>query len=104
MSLVFTDESHGTPGKASAHEDIVEARFVELIPGERVVQVVEFETEDPAFAGAMTMTWSLATVPGGTQVSIVCDDVPPGIRKEDHDAGLHSTLENLATFTERARP
>jgi hypothetical protein len=26
--------------------------------------------------------------------------VPEGIRKEDHDIGLRSTLENLALYTE----
>lgn len=36
----------------------------------------------------------------GTEVTIVCEDVPEGIRQEDHEAGLNSTLENLAVFTE----
>jgi hypothetical protein len=47
----------------------------------------------------MKMTWTLARVPGGIEVTIVCEDVPEGIRKEDHDAGLRSTLANLAAFT-----
>ncbi len=46
------------------------------------------------------MTWSLAARPGGTEVTIRCEDVPEGIRKEDHDAGLGSTLSNLAAFVE----
>ena len=49
----------------------------------------------------MTMTWSLAAVAAGTEVTIRCEDVPPGIRKEDHDEGLRSTLDNLAAFIER---
>jgi hypothetical protein len=61
---------------------------------------VEFESDDPAFAGTMKMTWSLAPVAEGTEVTVVCENVPNGIRKEDHDTGLRSTLENLASFTE----
>ncbi len=48
----------------------------------------------------MTMTWNLAAVPEGTKVAILCENVPEGIRQEDHDAGLRSTLENLAPYTE----
>ena len=48
----------------------------------------------------MTQKWFLETISEGTKVTIVCENVPEGIRKEDHDAGLMSTLENLAIFTE----
>ena len=71
-----------------------------MVPDERIVQLVEFESEYPALEGAMTITWTLADVPGGTEVAIVCRNVPEGIRQDDHDAGLRSTLENLAAFTE----
>ena len=46
------------------------------------------------------MTWSLADVPGGTEVTIQCEDAPVGIRAADHEAGMRSALENLAAFTE----
>ena len=96
----MTNRDIRRPGKTSEHSDVVEGKFLELVPDERVVQLVEFESENPAFVGAMTMTWSLAAVPGGTEVTILCENVPEGIRQEDHDAGLRSTLENLAAFTE----
>lgn len=57
-------------------------------------------SDDPSFAGKMTMTWTLAAVQEGTEVTVVCEEVPEGIRREDHDAGLRSTLKNLAAFTE----
>ena len=104
MALTYDEANHLAPGKSSEHSDIVEGRFLELVPDERVVQQFEFESEDPAFAGVMTMTWKLAAVPGGTEVTITCENVPEGIRKEDHDAGLRSTLENLAAFTEPSVP
>lgn len=100
MALTFAQPGHSTPGKTSEDTDVVEGRFLELLPDERIVQLVKFESEDPAFAGAMTMTWTLTAVPGGTEVAILCENVPEGIRQEDHDAGLKSTLDNLATFVE----
>jgi len=32
--------------------DIVETRFVDIVSGERVVQAVDFVSDDPAYAGA----------------------------------------------------
>ncbi len=46
------------------------------------------------------MTWTLTVVLAGTEVTIVCENVPEAIRKEDHDVGLRSSLENLAEYTE----
>jgi uncharacterized protein YndB with AHSA1/START domain len=99
MTLAYDEPEHSAPGKTSKHEDVVRGRFLELVPNQRIVQSVEFESEDPAFAGEMKMTWTLTAVPGGTEVSIRCENVPEGIRPEDHQAGFRSTLENLAAFT-----
>jgi len=100
MSLTYIDTGPELRGKTSEHADVVEGRFLELIPDRRVVEVVEFDSDDPAFAGAMTITTALAAVPGGTEVSIRCENVPDGIRPEDHQEGRGSTLANLAAFTE----
>ena len=99
MVLTYEGAEH-TPGKSSEHSDVVEGRFVELVPNVRVVQEIDFESNDPAFAGPMRMTWSLAPVPAGTEVAISCENVPDGIAKEDHAVGLKSSLDNLATFVE----
>lgn len=95
MTLRY-EEPSGVHGKTSDDSDVVEGRFVELVPDERIVQAVTFESDDPAFAGEMTMRWLLDPVPEGTRVSIVCENVPAGISAEDHQTGLASTLENLA--------
>ena len=100
MVLTY-DGDHANAGKTSDDTDIVEGRFAELVPNERVVQLVTFESDDPRIAGEMRMTWSLASAAGGTVVSIIAEDVPTGISKEDHDVGLRSTLENLARYVER---
>jgi uncharacterized protein YndB with AHSA1/START domain len=101
MSLTYVGRDHSPRGKTSEHTDVVRGRFLALIPDERIVQLIEFESKDPAFAGAMTITWTLADVPGGTtEVTVLCENVPEGIRPDDHETGLWSSLENLAAFTE----
>jgi uncharacterized protein YndB with AHSA1/START domain len=100
MVLTYSDAS-GARGKATADSDVVEARFVDIVPGERVVQAVDFVSDDPAYAGTMTMTWEIAAVEAGTRVDIVAEDVPDGISAEDHAAGLSSSLANLADYVEQ---
>jgi uncharacterized protein YndB with AHSA1/START domain len=100
MSLRYDNADHRVAGKSSADEDVVEGRFFELAPNQRVVEVVEFASDDPAFAGEMTITTSLVPESNGTTVTIECRDVPPGIKPSDHQEGLASTLANLAAFTE----
>src|SRR6201984_798127 len=75
MVLTYSDASDA-PGKATADSDIVEARFVDIVPGVRVVQAVDFVSDAPANAGPMTMTWQLTPVEAGTRVDIRADDVP----------------------------
>ena len=100
MVLTYSDPS-SAPGKATVNSDIVEARFVDIVPGERVVQAVDFVSDDPAYAGTMIMTWEVTAVDTGTRVNIVAEDVPDGISAEDHAAGLASSLTNLAAYLER---
>lgn len=97
LVLTYADASTA-PGKATADSDIVEARFVDLVPGALVVQAVDFISDDPANAGTMTMTWELTAVDAGTRVDIRAEDVPAGISADDHAAGLSSSLANLATY------
>ena len=100
MVLTYPDAS-GSPGKATADADVVEARFVDVVPGVRVVQAVDFVSDDPTFAGTMTMTWEVTAVDGGTRVAITADDVPDGITADDHAEGIASSLANLADHLER---
>jgi uncharacterized protein YndB with AHSA1/START domain len=73
------DAPTGT-GKTSARTDTYHGRFVQLLPNERVVEVDEFETADPAMRGEMTITITLSDADdGGTDLVAVHDDVPPGV-------------------------
>lgn len=97
MVLRYADP-RDAPGKATADTDVVEARFVEILPGRRVVQAVDFVSDDPAYAGTMTMTWEVTPAGSGARVDIRAEDVPAGISAEDHAAGLASSLDNLSRY------
>jgi uncharacterized protein YndB with AHSA1/START domain len=100
LVLTYADAS-ASLGKATADTDVVESRFIDLVPGVRVLQAVDFVSDDPAYAGTMTMTWEVTEVDGGTRVDITADNVPDGIAADDHAAGLASSLANLADYLER---
>jgi uncharacterized protein YndB with AHSA1/START domain len=96
LSLFYppTDQSHR--GKTAEREDMVSVRFVELVPGRRIVEAVTFHTDDPALKGEMMLAVTLDEVADGTKVSIACSSLPPGLRPEDNEAGTQESLEKLA--------
>jgi uncharacterized protein YndB with AHSA1/START domain len=96
MSLIYPEGE--SRGKTSERTDTFEGRFVKLIPGERIVWATEFESADPSFAGEMIVSTTLAPAGSGTKVTILCENIPRGIRLEDNEAGCRSTLEKLAAF------
>ncbi|HEX5754157.1 MAG TPA: SRPBCC domain-containing protein [Archangium sp.] len=99
ISLTY-DAPTGT-GKTTAHTDTYHGRFVKLVPDEQVVEVVEFETTDPALRGEMTLTLSLADAEdGGTDVLAVHEGVPSGVSPADNELGWRLSLERLAALVE----
>ena len=101
MTLLFDDPGETGRRKSSTHTDVVAGEFVELIPDRLVRQRFTFQSDDPAFAGTMAMTWTLAATPDGTEVRVAAEDVPPGIRPQDHEVGMASSLANLAKYLEQ---
>ena len=100
MSLYHGEATPTVPGKTTEHEDRFRVVFDELTPGRHVVQRVVFDATDPSFAGAMKQTWTLESSGQQTTVSVACENVPEGIRPEDHAVGLNSSLQNLARVVE----
>jgi uncharacterized protein YndB with AHSA1/START domain len=98
MTLRYPDSVAGTPGKTSAREDTYTARFLELEPLSRIVQGITFASNNPAFAGEMQMTITLAERGTDTEVTIAFDNVPPGISAEDNALGTRMSLAKLATY------
>ncbi len=101
MTLTYEQPGPDARGKTTADTDTVEVRFVELVPGERIVWTADFVSDDPANAGTMTISWDFADTPGGTEVRVRVENAPPGISDGDHAAGVRSSLENLAAFAAR---
>ncbi|MEV6995928.1 SRPBCC family protein [Streptomyces sp. NPDC093228] len=99
MVLTYLDPAE-SPGKTSDATDVVDVEFAQLVPPTRVVQRAVFEADDPSYAGTMTMTWQLAPVGDGTEVTVTATDVPPGIDQAVHEAGIASSLANLASYIE----
>ena len=100
IALTYTTADHALPGKTSAHTDVACGRFRELVPGERIVEAIEFESDDPAMAGIMVLTTTLTPVPGGTEVTVAVRNAPAGVKPSDHELGVTLTLRNLANFVE----
>jgi uncharacterized protein YndB with AHSA1/START domain len=98
ISLTY-DAPTGT-GKTTAQTDTYHGHFVKLVTDEQVVQVIEFETADPAMQGEMTITFTLVDAAGGTDVLAVHDGVPPGVPPADNELGWQMSLAKLAALVE----
>ena len=101
MSLVYPSTEQDARGKTTDREDRVTVRFVELTAPRRIVEAVTFETDDPAFAGEMTLTVTFVPAADGTRVTLAFTDLPSGLRPEDNDVGARMSLEQLAQRFER---
>ena len=99
MRLTYAEPQQGQ-GKTSESYDEVEVHLTKLEEGRRIEQEINFESEAPSFSGVMNMVWTFQSQNNGTLVTIRAENVPEGIRPEDHDTGLNSSLENLARFVE----
>jgi len=98
--ISLTYDEPGQTGKTAAHTDTYHGRFVKLVPNERVVEVTEFETDDAAVRGEMTITFTLTDAGRGTDVLAVHDNLPPGLSRADNETGWRMALDKLAAFVE----
>ncbi|OWV71138.1 ATPase [Rhizobium sp. R634] len=98
MSLVYPDDETSQLGKTSEKTDRFEGRFARLVADQQIVWVTVFDSEDESFSGEMTLATTLSRVDGGTVVTMVCEDIPSGIRLEDNEEGCRLTLDKLAAF------
>ena len=87
-------------GKTTSQTDTYHGRFVKLVTDEQVVEVDEFETDDPALRGEMTITITLADANSGTEILAVHEGLPPGLSPTDNEIGWRMALAKLAAFVE----
>ncbi|MFF7850359.1 SRPBCC family protein [Streptomyces sp. NPDC007910] len=93
-------EGEDGAGKSGPRTDTYHDRFVELVPDERIVEIVEFEAADPLLHGAMTLTTTLVPDGGGTEVLVVHEGVPDAIPAADNETGTRMALDRLAALLE----
>jgi uncharacterized protein YndB with AHSA1/START domain len=98
ISLTY-DAPSGT-GKTAGRTDTFHGRFITLIPDEKVVQSLEFETDNPALRGEMTVSYTLVDAGDGTDVLGVHDGLPPGVAPADNELGWRMSLGKLAALVE----
>lgn len=99
ISLTYDDPSRA--GKTNDATDTFEGRFVSLVPGREVTQLIEFDTDEPDIAGEMTITYSLSDAPeGGTNLVGLHENLPPGVDPEANEMGWTMSLGKLARLVE----
>jgi hypothetical protein len=65
--LWMAESCRSRSSAARSCRDIIQARFVDIVSGVRVVQAVNFVADDPGYAGTMTMTWKVTATNDGTR-------------------------------------
>ena len=100
ISLTYQNPEDSQRGKTTGDTDTYHGRFVKLVPDELIVETIEFESQEPEFAGEMRMTVRLADVDGGTNASLLYENAPLGIRPEDNEVGSRQSLQKLAALLE----
>lgn len=91
-------------GKTTSRTDTYHGRFVRLVPNEQVVEVDEFETDDPAMQGEMTITITLVDAAAGTELLALHEGLPPGVAASDNEFGWRMALAKLAALVESGWP
>jgi uncharacterized protein YndB with AHSA1/START domain len=93
-----TSTSTSTEGTQTFH-----GRFTRLLPGQLVVEAIEFEPPDPLLVGILTITTELREADGGTEVTMVYDDLPDGADLTADAVALQMALVRLAAWVEDDR-
>ena len=100
LRISLTYDAPTSNGKTTPRTDTYHGRFIKLVPNEQVIEVVEFETTDPALRGEMTITITLVDTKGGTDLHALHDGLPPGVSTVDNELGWRLALAKLAALVE----
>lgn len=99
MSLYYNDNK--IEGKTSGNEDRFSATFMEIIPYEKIVQNINFQTDNIDFQDEMIMEVYLEKVDtNSTKVIIIFKNIPPGVNPKDNEDGTEQSLKKLAKYVE----
>jgi uncharacterized protein YndB with AHSA1/START domain len=86
---------YGDAEEVADFEQSFGGSYVELERGERIVYTDEFESDEPAMAGEMTVTVIFEAVDEGTEVTVRQENIPYAIPPSDANEGWNDSLESL---------
>jgi uncharacterized protein YndB with AHSA1/START domain len=98
--ISLTYDAPTTAGKTTPQRDTFSGRFTRLVAEAEVVQTVDFETDDPALQGTMTITYTLTEADGGTDLVGLHEGLPPGVAPADNELGWSMAVDKLAALVE----
>jgi uncharacterized protein YndB with AHSA1/START domain len=104
IRVSLTYDSPSSVGKTSAHTDTYRGRLVRLVPNELIVEVDEFETDDPGLRGEMTITIALSDAAGGAELIATHEGLPPAVSLADNETGWNMALDKLAALVTTSEP
>lgn len=100
IRISLTYDSPDEKGKTTRHTDTYRGRFARLVPNEEMVEIDEFESDDPALQGEMIVTIILSDEDGGTRVVAVHKGLPDVIPPEQNELGWRMSFEKLKVLLE----
>lgn len=98
--ISLTYDNPTSIGKTTAHTDTYHGHFVKIVPNEQIVEMIEFETEDPTLQGEMKVTTTLTDAGNGTEIIAVHEELPSGLSTIDNEVGWREALAKLAALVE----
>lgn len=97
MSLFYNDES--IKGKTVNNEDRFVSTFVELEPNEKIIQAINFQSEEEGYKEPMAMEVYFAPlVNNATELTVVFRNIPDAIDPKDNEDGTEQSLEKLSEY------
>lgn len=87
-------------GKSALGIELATIRFLEIVPNERIVEAVRFQTTAREFAGEMIFAVTITPLQDGAKVPFTGSQVPPGIscrssRRDGIDASQPNSLYRM---------
>lgn len=98
--ISLTYDSPDAAGKTTAHTDTYRGYFQSITHGRHVKEQMEFETDDPAMRGRMTVSIELRDHADGTELDALHLDLPQGVDPADNELGWNEALDRLAALVE----
>jgi uncharacterized protein YndB with AHSA1/START domain len=100
LRVSLTYDAPDRTGKTAGRTDTYHGWFERLVPNELFVEVDEFESDDPALRGEMTITIRLSDTDGGTELAATHEGLPDAVPAADNETGWREALARLAALVE----